>query len=79
MEVDEATVLMAVGNDHQLHEMSSLARVQSQACGGKRIIAGFGDVGKEVARQFDEKGISYTIIDLKPYDGKGPGHRRFYR
>jgi voltage-gated potassium channel len=70
MEVDEATVLMAVGNDHQLLEMSSLARVQSQACGGKRIIAGFGDVGKEVARQFDKKGITYTIIDLKPYEGK---------
>jgi len=70
MKVDEATVLMAVGNDHQLHEMSSMARVQSQACGGKRIIAGFGDVGKEVARQFDKQGISYTIIDLKPYPGK---------
>jgi len=70
MEVNEATVLMAVGSDNQLHSMSSLARVQSQTCGGKRIIAGFGDVGKEVARQFDKKGISYTIIDLRPYEGK---------
>jgi Trk K+ transport system NAD-binding subunit len=70
MEVDEATVLMAVGNDSQLHNMSSMARVQSQTCGGKRIIAGFGDVGKEVARQFDKKGITYSIIDLKPYEGK---------
>lgn len=70
MTVDEATVLMAVGNDKQLREMSSLARVQSQACADRRIIAGFGDVGKEVARQFDKKGITYTIIDLKPYPGK---------
>lgn len=70
MEVDEATVLMAVGNDRQLHDMSSLGRIEGMPCGSKRIIAGFGDVGKEVARQFDKKGISYTIIDLKPYEGK---------
>ena len=70
MEVDEATVLMAVGNDSQLHNMSSMARVQSQACNGKRIIAGYGDVGREVARQFDKKSISYTIIDLQRYEGK---------
>jgi Trk K+ transport system NAD-binding subunit len=70
MVVDEATVLMAVGNDRQLHEMGSLARVQGPVCIGKRIIAGFGDVGKEVARQFDKKGITYTIVDLKPYEEK---------
>jgi Trk K+ transport system NAD-binding subunit len=70
MEVDEATVLMAVGTDLQLHDMSTMGRVNGNKCGGKRIIAGFGDVGKEVARQFDKTGISYTIIDLKPYEGK---------
>jgi Trk K+ transport system NAD-binding subunit len=70
MEVDEATVLMAVGNDRQLHDMSSMGHMEGMPCGSKRIIAGFGDVGKEVARQFDKKGISYTIIDLKPYEGK---------
>ncbi|HTX44556.1 MAG TPA: NAD-binding protein, partial [Methanocella sp.] len=69
MEVDEATVLMAVGNDRQLHEMSSMGRVIGQTCGGRRIIAGYGDVGREVARQFDKKGISYTIIDLKRHEG----------
>jgi Trk K+ transport system NAD-binding subunit len=69
MEVDEATVLMAVGNDRQLHDMSSMGRMSGMPCGGKRIIAGYGDVGREVARQFDKKGISYTIIDLKPYEG----------
>jgi voltage-gated potassium channel len=70
MEVDEATVLMAVGNDDQLRDMSTMGRVNGNKCGGKRIIAGFGDVGKEVARQFDKKGITYSIIDLKPYAGK---------
>jgi Trk K+ transport system NAD-binding subunit len=70
MTVDEATVLMAVGSDRQLHEMGSLARIQGRACADRRIIAGFGDVGKEVARQFDKKGISYSIVDLKPYPGK---------
>jgi Trk K+ transport system NAD-binding subunit len=68
--VDEATVLMAVGNDRQLHEMGSLARIRDRACADRRIIAGFGDVGREVARQFDKKGITYTIVDLKPYPGK---------
>ncbi len=70
MEIDEATVLMAVGSDRQLHDMGSLGHVEGAVCGGTRIIAGFGDVGKEVARQFDKKGISYSIIDLKPYEGR---------
>jgi len=70
MKVDEATVLMAVGNDRQLHDMSSMGRLSGHACGGKRIIAGYGDVGREVARQFDKRGISYTIIDLKRHEVK---------
>jgi Trk K+ transport system NAD-binding subunit len=70
LEVNEATVLMAVGNDRQLQDMSSMGRVNGKLCSGKRIIAGFGDVGKEVAKQFDKKGISYSIIDLKRYEGK---------
>ncbi len=69
LEVDEATVLMAVGNDRQLHDMSALGRVSGQACGDKRIIAGYGDVGREVAKQFDKKGISYTVIDQKRHEG----------
>ncbi|HTY90633.1 MAG TPA: NAD-binding protein [Methanocella sp.] len=69
MEVDEATVLMAIGNDRQLHDMSDMGRIVGQVCGGKRIIAGYGDVGREVAKQFDKRGISYTIIDLKPHEG----------
>jgi Trk K+ transport system NAD-binding subunit len=70
MVIDEATVLMAVGNDRQLHEMGSMARIRGKTCADRRVIAGFGDVGKEVARQFDKKGITYTIVDLKPYPGK---------
>lgn len=70
--IDEATVLMAVGNNDQLMQMSSMARVKGTSCGVKCkcIIAGFGDVGKEVAKRFDEKGIPYMIIDIKPYPGK---------
>jgi Trk K+ transport system NAD-binding subunit len=50
--------------------MGALARIRGRPCSDRRIIAGFGDVGREVARQFDKKGISYTIVDLKPYPGK---------
>jgi Trk K+ transport system NAD-binding subunit len=67
--IDEASVLLAVGTDEQLKNMSSMARIKAPICEGGCIIAGFGDVGKEVAKRFDEKRIPYTIIDLKPYPG----------
>ncbi len=70
MVIEEASVLMAVGTEDQLKKMSSLAKIKVPVCQGETIIAGFGDVGKEVARHFDEKQIPYKIIDLKAYPDK---------
>ena len=79
MIIEEASVLMAVGTEEQLMNMSSLAKIKVPVCQGEAIIAGFGDVGKEVARHFDEKKIPYRIIDLKAYPDKEPGGRRCRR
>ncbi|HEY3422987.1 MAG TPA: NAD-binding protein, partial [Methanocellaceae archaeon] len=70
MVIEEASVLMAVGTEDQLKKMSSLAKIKVPVCQGEAIIAGFGDVGKEVALHFDEKKIPYRIIDLKAYPDK---------
>ncbi len=69
MIIEEASVLMAVGTEEQLKNMSSLAKIKVPVCQGETIIAGFGDVGKEVARHFDEENIPYRIIDTKAYPG----------
>jgi Trk K+ transport system NAD-binding subunit len=68
--IEEASVLMAVGTEDQLKKMSSLAKIKVPVCQGEAIIAGFGDVGKEVAIHFDEKKIPYKIIDRKAYPDK---------
>lgn len=65
--INEATVIMAVGTGRQLKSMGSMAKIKAPACEGNCIIAGFGDVGKEVARIFDERRIPYTVVDLKQY------------
>ncbi|OPY29788.1 MAG: Calcium-gated potassium channel MthK [Methanocella sp. PtaU1.Bin125] len=69
--IDEATVLVLMGTADQLKRAGAVARDRGRSCGIEQaIIAGYGDVGKEVARQFDEHGLRYTVIDLKPYDVK---------
>jgi Trk K+ transport system NAD-binding subunit len=68
--IDEATVLVLMGTGDQLTRAGAIAGEKAPACGGHSIIAGFGDVGREVARRFDERGIPYTVIDRKPYDVK---------
>jgi Trk K+ transport system NAD-binding subunit len=69
--IDEATVLLLMGTDDQLKRAGAIASEKAPACGIQHtIIAGLGDVGKEVAKRFDEHGIQYTVIDWKPYDVK---------
>ncbi len=69
--IDEATVLVLMGNGDQLTRAGAIASEKAPACGMQHsIIAGFGDVGKEVAKRLDEHGIEYTVIDLKPYEVK---------
>lgn len=68
--INESTVIVVTGTDEQLKKISTLAPIRNPACCGISIIAGFGDVGKEVARRFDEKGIAYTIIDIREYPEK---------
>lgn len=70
--IDEATVLVLMGTGDQLKRAWSIASDKAPVCGIEyAIIAGFGDVGQEVAKRFDENGLLYTVIDLKPYDIKG--------
>lgn len=66
--IDEATVLLIMGTGEQLKTTGDISRVKTPVCSGHTIIAGFGDVGKEVARRFDEKQIQYTVIDRKQYE-----------
>ena len=68
--IDEATVLVLMGTDRQIKSAGAIGAGKAPCSSGHCIIAGFGDVGKEVARRFDEKGIRYTVIDRKPYDVK---------
>ena len=68
--IDEATVLVVMGTEAQLEKLGSSSSIKKPAGDGHCIIAGFGDVGKEVAQRLDEKGIAYTVIDRKPYDVK---------
>ena len=67
--IDEATVMVLMGTADQLKRAGAMASDKAPACGIEyAIIAGFGDVGKEVAKRFDEHGLLYTVIDLKPYE-----------
>jgi Trk K+ transport system NAD-binding subunit len=68
--IDEATVLIVTGTGDQIRDTGAMAGMKQPACATSCIIAGFGDVGKEVARRFDEKGISYVVIDRVKYDVK---------
>ncbi len=68
--IDEATVLVLMGTGDQLTRAGAIAREKAPAGGGHSIVAGFGDVGKEVAKRLDEHGIQYTVIDRKPYEVK---------
>jgi Trk K+ transport system NAD-binding subunit len=68
--IDEATVLVLMGTDKQITSAGAIGAGKAPCGSGHCIIAGFGDVGKEVAKRFDEKGIQYTVIDRKPYDVK---------
>ncbi|MCD1293668.1 hypothetical protein CUJ83_01495 [Methanocella sp. CWC-04] len=67
--IRESMVLVAMGTMDQLKNISTMARVKNFAKKGKCIIAGFGDVGQEVAKRFDERKIPYTVIDIKEYPG----------
>jgi Trk K+ transport system NAD-binding subunit len=68
--IDEATVLVLMGTEGQIKSAGAIGAGKVPCGSGHCIIAGFGDVGKEVAKRFDEKGIQYTVIDMKPYDVK---------
>lgn len=65
--IDEATVLVVMGTGPQLESTGYITALKGPACSSHCIIAGFGDVGREVARHFDDKGITYTVIDRKQY------------
>ena len=45
-----------------------LGELPKKSCGGRCIIAGYGDVGKEAARWFMRYDIPFTIVDLKEYE-----------
>jgi Trk K+ transport system NAD-binding subunit len=66
----EAMVLVLMGTEVQIKSACNIGAGRAPCGGGHCIIAGFGDVGKEVARRFEEKGIPFTVIDRKPYDVK---------
>lgn len=68
--IDETTVLAVMGTGEQVGKIGRVSSYRRPACAGDTIIAGFGDVGKEVAKRLDEKGMSYTIIDMKAYPEK---------
>jgi Trk K+ transport system NAD-binding subunit len=68
--IDEATVLVMMGTEGQIKSAGAIGSEKPTCGSGHCIVAGFGDVGREVARRFDEKGIQYTVIDLRPYDVK---------
>ncbi|HUL61437.1 MAG TPA: NAD-binding protein [Methanocella sp.] len=68
--IDEATVLVLVGTGEQIQRAGAIASKAPQCTDGHCIIAGFGDVGKEVARRLDERQIRYTVVDRKPYEVK---------
>ncbi|WP_424359419.1 potassium channel family protein [Methanocella sp. MCL-LM] len=68
--IDEATVLVVAGTGDQIRVTGTIAGVKHPACATSCIIAGFGDVGREVARRLDDKGVPYTVIDRRQYDLK---------
>ena len=75
--IDEATVLVLMGTGDQLTRAGAIASEKAPACGIQHsIIAGFGDVGKEVAKRLDEHGIQYDDHRSKALPGEGPGDRR---
>jgi Trk K+ transport system NAD-binding subunit len=68
--IDEATVMVLMGTEEQIQGAGAIGAGKAPCASGHCIIAGFGDVGKEVAKRFDDRGIRYTVIDRKPYDVK---------
>jgi Trk K+ transport system NAD-binding subunit len=68
--LEGGSVLLVSGRSDQLQQLSNM--IQStirQFQAGHTIVVGYGQVGKAVAAEFDDAGVSYTVIDQHDLSG----------
>ncbi|MDY6930580.1 MAG: NAD-binding protein [Halobacteriota archaeon] len=62
--IDEGDLLFAIGSEDQLNMLDELiTRKVSNTDRGLFILAGYGDVGKQISRMLYRKGVDFAIID----------------
>jgi Trk K+ transport system NAD-binding subunit len=69
-ELVEGSVLLASGNEDQLARLAEMSQTSVRGFGtGHVIVVGYGQVGRAVAAELDEAGLSSTVLDLEDGDG----------
>lgn len=67
--ISQNSIIIALGTDKQLENLSKLTIDRKRSMMGRYIIAGFGDVGEQAAKVLKEKKIPFTVIDKKKIAG----------
>jgi len=68
--IDEQTVLLVAGRDHQLERLTELTLSEERRRErGRVVVCGYGEVGSTVAAQVLEEGLPCTTVDIEARDG----------
>lgn len=63
--LDERSSLLALGRDAQLNDLEARTRSRARGTGYDRVlIAGFGEVGRAVAKALSAAGVPWTALDV---------------
>ena len=67
--LDGGTVLLVTGRGDQLEQLRELTVADVRAfASGETIVAGYGEVGRQVTEELDAVGVPHTIIDRQDHD-----------
>ncbi|MDY6965212.1 MAG: NAD-binding protein [Halobacteriota archaeon] len=63
--IEEESTLFSIGSEEQLSRLDELTKKGPRKDRGLYILAGYGDVGRQVASILHKKGVDYTIVDIR--------------
>ncbi|WP_227130731.1 potassium channel family protein [Halorubellus salinus] len=68
--IESGTVLLVSGEETALERAKELTLSESRRVArGETIVAGYGEVGRQIAAAFDEVDLPYTVLDIEDKDG----------
>lgn len=68
--LDRGTVLLVTGRGDQLERLRDLTVTDIRRfASGKTIVAGYGEVGRQVAEELAAVGVPHTVVDQEDLDG----------